>query len=93
MEDKKSTEKNIPIITKDVIKEHLEEVERSIKEDTFKNLSNDKMKNVLEENPDLTVEIIQPILESNKPEEYKKGYLAGIVTLLDLLKKQKRRSS
>jgi len=49
---------------------------------------NDIIGFILEENPEYSREIVSAILESDKSEEYKKGYLAGITTLYDLLRKQ-----
>jgi hypothetical protein len=92
MDDNKFTKEGIAIITCDVINEHINDIEKSKKEGTFINLSNDIMKLIIEENPNFSLEVIQSTLESDKSEEYKKGYLAGIATLYDLLRKQGRKS-
>ena len=88
MKDNKFTEEGIPIITSEVIKEQIEDVEKSKENGTFKDHSNNMIKVILEENPNLSLEVIQTTLGSEKPEEYKKGYLAGIATFYDLLRKQ-----
>ncbi|MBI2044720.1 hypothetical protein HYT23_01545 [Candidatus Pacearchaeota archaeon] len=77
----------LPVITRKTIKEHIEHIKKEKKSKTFKSWSNKLLKKFMEENPELT-EIIIPTLESKKPDEYKKGYLAGITTLYELLRKQ-----
>lgn len=77
----------LPVITEETIKEHIEEIRNAKKSKTFKSKSNNLFKEIMEENPELT-EIIIPTLESKKPEEYKKGYLAGTGTIYDILKRQ-----
>ena len=77
----------LPVITEETIKEHLKDVEDSKKLKNFKSKSDDIFKEIMKENPELT-EIVLPTLESKKPEQYKKGYLAGITTLYDILKRQ-----
>ena len=81
----------LPIITEETIKEHLKDVKNAKKSKTFKSKSDEIFKEILEENPELT-EIVIPTLESKKPEEYKKGYLAGITTIYDILKRQANKS-
>ncbi len=81
----------IPRITKDTIKEHLEAVKESKKSKNFKSKSNDIFSEMLKENLELT-EIVSPTLESKKSDEYKKGYLAGITTIYDILRRQFKKS-
>ncbi len=80
----------LPTITEKTIKEHKKAIKDSKKSKRFKSTSDDIFKEILEENPELT-EIVIPILESEKPEEYKKGYLSGITTLYDILRRQAKK--
>lgn len=81
----------LPIITKKTIKEHIKAIEKTKKQKTFKPMSNKILKELTESNPEL-VKIIIPTLESKKSDEYKAGYLAGITTLFDILRRQANKS-
>jgi len=92
MEKQISTKEGINIITSKVIEEHIKDIKKSKENGTFKDRSNNMVRVILGENPELSLKVIQTTLESDKPEEFKKGYLAGIATLYDLLRKQGRKS-
>ena len=81
---------NIPTITKETIKAHIKAIQKAEKSKSFKSKSNKVFENMMKENPAL-VDIIMPTLESKKPEDYKKGYLAGITTIYDVLKRESKK--
>lgn len=85
--------KKISIITKETIKEHIATIEKSKKSGSFKGSSNDVFSMIHTENPEFSTQVVKSMLESNKPEEFKKGYLAGVATLYDLLRKQIEKDS
>ncbi len=78
----------IPTISKETIEAHIKKVEQSKEDGTYQYFSDEIIKNVSEENNEYFMTVIIPCLKSDKPEDYKKGYLAGIATLYDLLKRQ-----
>ena len=80
----------LPIITEKTIKDHIKGIKTEKKSKNFKSKSNTIFKEILEENPGLT-EIVIPTLESKKSDEYKKGYLAGLTTIYDLLRKEAKK--
>jgi hypothetical protein len=88
MKKNKLSKRNIPIISEETIKKHIENIKKSIEKGDFKTDSNRVIEMILKENPELAQKIILPTLESEKPEEFKKGYLAGVATIYDLLKMQ-----
>ncbi|MAH45764.1 hypothetical protein CMI37_08030 [Candidatus Pacearchaeota archaeon] len=92
MGENKSTQEGIPVITEDTVKEHIENIEKSIEDGTFKLNSNKLLEIILKENPELVRKIISVSLESDKSEEWKAGYLAGVATLYDILKRQGSKS-
>jgi len=81
----------LPIVTDETIKEHIKAIKDEKKSKTFKSKSSEIFKEIMEENPEL-VEVVIPILESKKSDGYKKGYLSGITTIYDLLRKQAKKS-
>ncbi len=81
----------LPVITKETIKEHQKTIKSIKKSGTFKSRSDEIFKEIVEENPELA-EIIIPTLESKKSKEYKAGYLAGVTTIYDILRKQASKS-
>lgn len=81
----------LPIITKETIKKHLKAIKKAKKQKTFKSLSNKTFKEMMKSNPELA-DIIITTLESKKPKEFKKGYLAGITTIYDILRRQTKKS-
>ena len=81
----------LPTVTKETIKSHIRAVKDAKKSKTFKSKSNNIFKEIGEENPELA-DIIISTLESKKPEEYKKGYLAGLTTIYDILRRQAKKS-
>jgi len=80
----------LPTITKETIKEHTKAVKDEKKSKTLNSRSNKIFKEIMEENPELT-EVVIPTLESKKSDEYKKGYLAGVTTIYNLLRKQAKK--
>jgi hypothetical protein len=82
----------LPKITEKTIKEHLKAIKNAKRSKSFKSKSDKIFEEILKENPELT-EIIIPTLESKKPEEYKKGYLAGITTIYDILRRQAKKDN
>lgn len=81
----------LPTITKETIKEHIKAVRKTKKQKTFKSVSNKIFEEILKLNPELA-DIIITTLESKKPKEFKKGYLAGITTIYDILRRQSKKS-
>ncbi len=81
----------LPIITEEIIKEHQKAVEKTKKSKKFKSKSNKICSEMMKKNPLLAVEVILPTLESKKSDAYKKGYLAGITTIYDILKRQAKK--
>jgi hypothetical protein len=77
----------LPKITEKTIKEHI----KAVNEPKFKSRSNKAFEIILKENPELAGMIITT-LESKKSEEYKKGYLAGLTTIYDILRRQANKS-
>ena len=80
----------LPIVSKETIKEHIKEIGKSKKDKSFKSKSNEIFEEIIKENPELS-KIIFPILESKKPEDYKKGYLSGATTIYDILKREAKK--
>ena len=74
------------------LKKHLLDIEKSKKSKKFKEKSNKIYTRMLKENSVLC-DVIIPTLESKKSKAYKSGYLAGITTIYDLLRRQSKKDS
>ncbi len=82
---------NLPTITEKTVKEHSKAIDKAKKTKNFKKKSNKIFGEILKENPSL-IEVVLPTLESKRSEDYKTGYLAGITTIYDILRRQAKKS-
>ncbi|MEK6827465.1 MAG: hypothetical protein AABX99_03205 [Nanoarchaeota archaeon] len=78
-------------ITKKGINEQKREIQKSKKSKTFKSKSDKIFNEMVKTNPELW-KIIGPTLDSKKTQDYKKGYISGITTFYDLLKRESKKS-
>jgi len=83
---------SLPIITEETVKEHRKNVRKTRKEKKFKQKSNEVCEKMMLENPGLADFVLETLESKENSEQYKKGYLAGLTTVYDLLKRQAKKA-
>ncbi len=79
--------KSLPIVSKETVKEHKKAIRKAKKSRSLKSTSDNIFEKIIKENPELA-EVVLPTLESKESEDYKAGYLAGLTTIYDILRRE-----